>query len=468
MFKSQRRMLVKFVSICVLCSSFLVFESVQAAAKLSDLVDASKVNPSLPDPTRFGVRVEVGDTGEVKKWLAAGLDPNYESPVIGSGLMIAAWEGNLEMMHLFLNAGANVNFINKSGETPLMMAAWKNQMPALKLLLERGAQVNRGKINEKKNGEIGYSYENARENSIPQEWSAFHYSVFAGHKELSQYLLEKGADLNAMSTNGSTPLMMALYEGKTELAQWLLDLGARTDILNYKKHDSFVWAMRYGHKELARRIGGEEKFAKAIKEPADSWGLERKGEPVPAEVAKLMVQKRHAEVGGDGEKAKELNAKVETMLSELGAKKATPEEERQKRAHEDNLWRTKVAVEELVAKNAINNGVVDEKALQSVSNLSASIRAPGDGQSVSIKVQAKRTPSPENSRQEVQVLLDGKSSGGLPVSVEYQVVQRSQLVATPSQINKKELQEESLFESRPGQDLFKTSLNPVLKINKKK
>lgn len=464
MFKNQK-VFARFLSIFLLCSILYISENVQAAAKLSDLVDASKANPNLPDPTRFGVRVEVGDIGEVKKWLAAGLDPNYEAPVIGSGLMIAAWEGNLEMMHLFLNAGANVNFVNKSGETPLMMAAWKNQMPALKLLLERGAQVNRGKINEKKNGEIGYSYENARENAIPQEWSAFHYSVFAGHKEMSQYLLEKGADINAMSTNGSTPLMMALYEGKTDLAQWLLDLGARTDILNYKKHDSFVWAMRYGHKELARRIGGEEKFAKAIKEPADSWGLERKGEPVPAEVAKLMVQKRHAEAQGDSQKVKEFGSKVDTMLSALSAKKPTTEQELQKRNHEDNLWRTKVAVEELVAKNAINNGVVDEKALQAISNLTASIKAQG-GQSVSIKVQAQRTT--EKPQQQVQVLLDGQSTGAINAS-KIQVEQGGGAVSERApKNNKKELQEESLFESKPGQDLFKTSLNPVLKINKKK
>src|SRR3954469_4448990 len=66
----------------------------------------------LPDEITFGVRVEQGDLDTVGRWLDAGLDPNFESGHIGTGLMIAAWRGDVRMMNLFVKHGADVNFEN--------------------------------------------------------------------------------------------------------------------------------------------------------------------------------------------------------------------------------------------------------------------------------------------------------------------------------------------------------------------
>ena len=71
---------------------------------------AAQFGPSstLPDPVRFAVRMEAGDVDQARVWLDAGLDPDFLGSRIGSGLMIGAWEGNIELMRLFLSRGADI------------------------------------------------------------------------------------------------------------------------------------------------------------------------------------------------------------------------------------------------------------------------------------------------------------------------------------------------------------------------
>lgn len=91
----------------------------------------------------YGVAVEAGNTFAVKKWLDQGLAPDYLADRIGSGLMIAAWTGNLELMRLFLERGASVHLANRFDEQALQLAAWRGHADAVRLLLEHGAAVNR-------------------------------------------------------------------------------------------------------------------------------------------------------------------------------------------------------------------------------------------------------------------------------------------------------------------------------------
>jgi ankyrin repeat protein len=218
------------------------FTAVILAAAL--LAAALAARATLPDPVRFGVVVENGDINTVRGWLDEGLSPEFVGDRIGTGLMIAAWEGNVPMMELFLSRGANVNRPNANGEQALMFAAWRGHLEATRWLLERGAQLNRSGL----------------------QWTALHYAVFAGHEKVAQLLIERGANVNARSTNGSTPLMMAAREGRQGLADMLLGLGANASLTNDHGDDAFVWAMRNGHPQIAKTLGSPERFAAAVRE----------------------------------------------------------------------------------------------------------------------------------------------------------------------------------------------------------
>lgn len=262
-----------------------IFAVACAVTLLSAIPLAGRAHSELPDPMRFSVALELGDIKRAAAWLEAGLDPNFEGALIGTGLMIGAWEGNLALMELFHRHGADIDYVNRHGETALMLAAWKNRPHAVRWLLAHGAQPNRPE----------------------RQWSPLHYAAFAGHQEIVELLLAAGADINARSTNGSTVLMMAVREGHAELARRLLAAGADPSLRNEAEEDALQWAMRHGHYALARALADDARFAALARQESERAATPApRSLPVPDPVDELLRQARLAEL--EGRRAEALQA----------------------------------------------------------------------------------------------------------------------------------------------------------------
>ncbi len=228
---------------------------------------------ALPDPVELGIAVEIGHHERVRAWLDEGMNPDMEADRIGTGLMIAAWEGDIRMMELFLSRGADLHRTNRFGEQALQLAAWRGKTEAVRWLLDRGAAVNRE----------------------GDQWSALHYAVFAGHDEIVRLLMARGADINARAPNAATPLMMAAREGKEELAKLLIDAGADARAKNDRGDTALTWAMRYGNFRIAKMVTVPEVFAEAVKAPPQTFGEPRRSVPAPSEITQLLEKIREAE-----------------------------------------------------------------------------------------------------------------------------------------------------------------------------
>jgi ankyrin repeat protein len=94
---------------------------------------------------------------------------------------------------------------------------------------------------------------------------------FAGHADVADFLIEQGADINALSTNGSSVLMMAVYEGHKELARKLIEKGADRTPKNDWGDGALEWAMRQDRLEIARMVSNPEEFNIAVSQPKESW-----------------------------------------------------------------------------------------------------------------------------------------------------------------------------------------------------
>uniref|UniRef100_A0A914XED6 Myotrophin n=1 Tax=Plectus sambesii TaxID=2011161 RepID=A0A914XED6_9BILA len=57
-----------------------------------------------------------------------------------------------------------------------------------------------------------------------------HFAADYGQNEVIDYLLSKGADINAVDSHGITALLAAIWEGHTESVKLLLSRGARRDV----------------------------------------------------------------------------------------------------------------------------------------------------------------------------------------------------------------------------------------------
>ncbi|MEW5890882.1 MAG: ankyrin repeat domain-containing protein [Pseudomonadota bacterium] len=240
------------------------------------LAGGAAAQGALPDPTRFAVAMELGDMASARRWLDAGLDPDFMGSRIGTGLMIAAWEGNIPLMELFLSRGAQIDKTNRFGEQAIMHAAWKGHAQAVQWLLDHGARFDReGK-----------------------EWSALHYAVFAGHEQVARLLIERGADVNARSINGSTPLMMAAREGRESIARLLLERGADAGVVNDNGEDALVWAMRHKHVSIAKMVSTPEQFGAAVRKPPEAFGPAVRSAPAPDRIGQLLQDIRFAEFAG--------------------------------------------------------------------------------------------------------------------------------------------------------------------------
>lgn len=218
--------------------------------------------------------MELGDVDQARRWLDEGLSPDFLGSRVGSGLMIAAWEGKLELMRLFAERGARLDLVNANGESALALAAWRGNLDAVRWLVERGASVN----------------------AAPRQWSALHYAVFGGHQPVIDYLLARGADLNATSTNGSTPLMMAVYEGHSEIARQLVARGADPRPKNDWGDGALDWAMRQNRLDLAQLVSSKEEFKDAASQPKEKWGEPQRSRRMSKELEDLLsIRQRLAE-----------------------------------------------------------------------------------------------------------------------------------------------------------------------------
>jgi len=260
----------------------------------------SPVFAELPDATRFSVVLELGDLDKARTWLNEGLDPNFEGNVIGTGLMIGAWEGNIPLMKLFLERGADINRSNRFGEQALMLAAWKNRREALQWLLDHGAQPNR---------------------TTDREWTALHYAAFSGNGKLVERLLAAGANVNARSTNGSTVVMMAAREGHVAIAQQLMAAGANPALKNDFDDDAVAWAMRQGNYDIAKGFTSAANFAELARLAAAKPVKPVRSVAAPDAVDEHLRMARLAEAKGQRGVALEAYRKA---WAELKAQQAPP------------------------------------------------------------------------------------------------------------------------------------------------
>ena len=179
-----------------------------------------------------------------------------------------------------------------------------------------------------------------------------HYAVFGGRADAAALLLEKGADINARSANGSSVVMMAVYEGHEEVVKQLIARGADLSVKNDRGDGALEWAFKFKHLGIARIVASPEQFVVAANKPVEQWGEAQRSRPVPGKANEAPPQPRDPA----GDKIEEL-VRMRNTLESRGLKEATAKLDRRiaglraqrARAYKDSI---PAAVLEISARRA--------------------------------------------------------------------------------------------------------------------
>lgn len=181
----------------------------------------------------------------IKELVARGFDSNSPDTKGQLGIILALQEGELQAADAIASSpGFKVNARNAAGETALMMAAMHGRLDWVKRLLAMGAPIDQ------------------------PGWSPILYAAAGPDVAVVRYLLDKGAPLDGLSPNGTTPLMMAAQYGAIDSATLLLERGADPLLRNQQGWTATDFAEKAGRDFLARAIDDAAAKAEARRDAA--------------------------------------------------------------------------------------------------------------------------------------------------------------------------------------------------------
>ena len=119
-------------------------------------------------------------------------------------------DGDEVLRHL--SSGASISADPRHGDTPMRIASMAGALSSLRALLQSGASANER-----------ITYTSPVDRRVEQDFTPIFY---ARSPEVIDLLVEFGADVNAVSASGLSPLMRFAHFGRADLVAALLRHGA--------------------------------------------------------------------------------------------------------------------------------------------------------------------------------------------------------------------------------------------------
>lgn len=162
----------------------------------------------------------------------AGPDGNVSAAAAVTPLLAAAAMGHMKTVSRLLFWGAAVDAIDCEGRTALCLAAARGSVEVVRSLLDRG-------LDENHKDDLG--------------WTPLHAAACEGHRAVCAALTERGsmARVGEMDIEGRTSLILAAQEGHLGTVRLLLDRRSPIDHRAYDGHSALSAALLEAHSEVA-------------------------------------------------------------------------------------------------------------------------------------------------------------------------------------------------------------------------
>src|SRR6266478_4768295 len=197
-----------------------------------EVTQEAPAKPIDPKLAALITAVRTGDTKASGKLIAASPElVNAHDRAGATPLHHAAGFGNIAAMKLLLEHGADVNAVNKRKSTPLFWCM--HDEAKVRMLLDHGAKVSTSNID----GRTAVYQAVSMANAVP----------------VLRLLLDKGADPNAKTLTGMTPLIAA-SRVNIEAARILIDRKADVNARNAAGGTALMAAAATGRPQMVRLL----------------------------------------------------------------------------------------------------------------------------------------------------------------------------------------------------------------------
>jgi ankyrin repeat protein len=181
--------------------------------------------------------IKDNNVGAVKALLFAGVDCNLQIDTkdgMCSPLSVAAQSGHTEIARLLFNAGAPVDGCDGERDVPLAWAVEKNKYDMAKLLLDLGADI-RGDMRVLPDSCFEYTPSPLRQA----------YLLNPRNREMIKLIKNEivKIDVNIANGTGETFLMERACTGCDEAVKWLLEMGANVNAINIWGETALFYAI---------------------------------------------------------------------------------------------------------------------------------------------------------------------------------------------------------------------------------
>lgn len=196
-------------------STALLWASYRDDLESAELLIRAGADPNLSNDlgaTPIWAAGRNGSASMARALLEAGADPDAPLLLGETPLITASRTGNPEVVRMLLERGAEVNAQGARGQTSLMFAAAQRHPEVVQVLLQHGADVHA-------TSDVWNQLMAQAPHAHPehQAWiqhggnTALMFAARVGDLESAQHLVAAGADVNAPSGWGLTPLAIAAY-----------------------------------------------------------------------------------------------------------------------------------------------------------------------------------------------------------------------------------------------------------------
>ncbi|XP_023560558.1 kinase D-interacting substrate of 220 kDa isoform X2 [Octodon degus] len=183
--------------------------------------------------TPLMIAAEQGNLEIVKELIKNGANCNLEDLDNWTALISASKEGHMHIVEELLRCGVNLEHRDMGGWTALMWACYKGRTDVVELLLSHGANPSVTGL---------YSV-------YPIIWAAGR-----GHADIVHLLLQNGAKVNCSDKYGTTPLVWAARKGHLECVKHLLAMGADVDQEGANSMTALIVAVKGGYTQSVKEI----------------------------------------------------------------------------------------------------------------------------------------------------------------------------------------------------------------------